>query len=121
MTAHYHTHHHYGGHRPLEEKIMALTEAVKTLVDQVAATRGAVDSQTALVRGIPQMIADAIAKDRAANPSLTAEDFSALEKLRADLADEKTQVELADALVANPEGGTPAPVPGEPARPLMEA
>jgi len=97
--------------RAEETRNMALTAAVQAVVDQVAATHGAVESQTALIRSVPQMIADAIAADRAANPSLTAEDFTALEKLRADLADEKTQVELADAVLTNP------PAEQEPATP----
>ena len=96
---------------------MALTAQLQALVDQVAATHGAVESQTALIRAVPKMIADAIAADRAANPSLTAEDFSAVEKLRADLADEQTQVELADAVLTNPPAeqpgaGTAPPVAG---------
>lgn len=99
---------------------MALTAAVQTLVDQVTATRGAVDSQTALIKGIPQMIADAIAADRAANPNLSAEDFTALEQLRANLADEETQVKLADAMVANP-GNPPAQPPGPAATPATGA
>jgi hypothetical protein len=103
--------------RAEETRNMALTQEVQQLVDQVAATRGAVESQTALVKGIPAMIEAAIAKDRAANPSLGEEDFAAIRKVAEDLKEEQTQVELADAVLTNPPAEQEPATPQTPATP----
>jgi chromosome segregation ATPase len=99
-----------------EEEQMAQNEAVQRLVQEVAETRGQVNSMVTFVRGVPDLVRAAVQEALAANPALSPEDLAAITQAADDL--DAAQGEIVSALNANSGGAEPsepepAPAPVE--------